>query len=205
VPRFAEASNATEAFRRYVEERLAGEERVVLAAGTAVDLRFLGRVAERELGIRPERLADWDATLSAPARSVSTLIAELVGGFVHLEVTVVAFADLMGVRARHHAERRATEALPASEVILRLGDAVVHLDHGMGVLRGLQAVDAADVSSETIRLEYARKETLLVPIDEIGRIWWYATGASGVRLDGLHGEGWAKRRAQACCHAHHDV
>jgi hypothetical protein len=53
VPRFAEASNATEAFRRYVEERLAGEERVVLAAGTAVDLRFLGRVAERELGISP--------------------------------------------------------------------------------------------------------------------------------------------------------
>ncbi len=66
VPRFAEASNATEAFSRYVEERLAAGQRVVLAAGTAADLRSLGRVMERELDIRPERLPDWDAAVTAP-------------------------------------------------------------------------------------------------------------------------------------------
>src|SRR5207237_7676702 len=99
VPRFAEASNATEAFRRYVEERLAAGERVVLAAGTAADLRFLGRVTERELDIRPERLPDWDGAVEG---SVGTLMTEFVGGFVYNDVTVVAFADLMGVRARQH-------------------------------------------------------------------------------------------------------
>jgi transcription-repair coupling factor (superfamily II helicase) len=102
----------------------------------------------------------------------------------------------MGVRARQHRKRHATEALPVSEVTLRLADAVVHLDHGMGMLRGLEAVEAADVTSETIRLEYARKQTLLAPIDEIDRIWRYGTGASRVKLDGLDGGGWAKRRAQ---------
>ena len=196
VPRFAEASNATQAFSRYVEERLGAGERVVLAAGTAADLRSLGRVIERELDIRPEQLPDWDAAVNAPAGRVGALMAELVGGFLHADVTVVAFADLMGVRVRQHREQRATQALPASEVTLRLGDAVVHLDHGMGILRGLETVEAADVTSETIKLDYARKETLLAPIDEIGRIWRYATGSSGVRLDGLNGEGWAKRRAQ---------
>jgi len=54
----------------------------------------------------------------------------------------------------------------------------------------------ADVTSETIKLDYARKEALLAPIDEIGRIWRYGTEASGIKLDGLDGEGWAKRRAQ---------
>ena len=159
VPRFVEASNATEALTRYVEERLVAGERVVLAAGTAPDLRFLGRVVERELDLRPERVPDWDAALTAPAGSVGTLMAELVGGFVHRNVTVVAFADLMGVPARRHTERHATEALPASEVVLHLGDAVIHLDHGMGVLRGLETVEAADVTSETIKLDYARNQT----------------------------------------------
>ena len=196
VPRFSEASNATEAFSRYIEEQLAAGERVVLAAGTAADLRFLGRVVERELDIRPERLADWDAAVAAPAGSVGALMAELVGGFVDHGVTVVAFADLMGVPVRRHAERHATESLPVSEVSLRLGDAVIHIDHGMGTLRGLETVEAADVTSETIKLDYARNQALLAPIEEIGRIWRYGTEASRVRLDGLDGEGWAKRRAQ---------
>ncbi len=196
VPRFAEASNATEVFTRYVEERLAAGERVVLAAGTAADLRFLGRLVERELDVRPERLADWDAAVAAPAGSVGTLMAELVAGFVYDDVTVVAFADLVGVPARRHAERRAAEALPASEAALRLGDAVIHLDHGMGILRGLETVEAAEVTSETIKLDYARNQALLAPIDEIGRIWRYGTEASRVRLDGLNGDGWATRRAQ---------
>ncbi len=169
VPRFAEASNATEALSRYVKERLAAGERVVLAAGTAADLRFLGRITERELDLRPERLADWDAALAAPAGSVGTLMTELVGGFVERDVTVVAFADLMGVPARRHTERRATEALPVSEATLRLGDAVIHLDHGMGILRGLETVEAADVTSETIKLDYARNHALLAPIDEVGQ------------------------------------
>jgi transcription-repair coupling factor (superfamily II helicase) len=94
----------------------------------------------------------------------------------------------MGVPARRHTERRATEALPGSEVTLRLGDAVIHLDHGMGILRGLETVETADVTSETIKLDYARKEALLAPIDEIGRIWRYGTEVSGIRLDGLDGK-----------------
>jgi transcription-repair coupling factor (superfamily II helicase) len=196
VPRFAETGNATEAFSRYIEEWLAAGGRVVLAAGTVADLRSLGRIVERELDIRPERVPDWDAAVTAPVASVGTLTAELVGGFAYGDVTVVAFADLMGVRARRHTEQRATEALPANEVSLRLGDAVVHLDHGLGVLRGLETVEAADVTSETIKLGYARKKALLAPIDEISRIWRYGTEASGVTLDSLDREGWAKRRAQ---------
>ncbi len=123
-------------------------------------------------------------------------MTELVGGFVYCDVTVVAFADLMGVPTRQHTEQRRTETLPASEVTLRLGDAVVHLDHGMGVLRGLETVEAADVTSETIKLDYAGKKSLLAPIDQIGRIWRYGTGTSAVKLDSLDGGGWETRRAQ---------
>src|SRR2546430_16193900 len=115
--------------------RLAAGRPVVLAAGTGAPLRWVGRIVEGGLDRRPERVPDWDAAVPAPVASVGTLTAELVGGFAYGDVTVVAFADLMGVRARRHTEQRATEALPANEVSLRLGDAVVHLDHGLGVLR----------------------------------------------------------------------
>jgi transcription-repair coupling factor (superfamily II helicase) len=196
VPRFAEDQNPTGAFGRYVEGRLAGGDRVVLAAGTTSDLRALGRAVERELDIRPERLPDWDAALGAAPASVSALMAELVGGFVHGDVAVVAFADLTGVPVRERGSTRPSGGLPLGEIELRLGDVVVHVDHGMGVLRRLETVESGDATSEVVRLDYAGDTTLLVPIDEIGRIWRYGAEASGVTLDRLNGERWASRRAE---------
>src|SRR5205823_5798978 len=116
--------------------------------------------------------------------------------FVYGGVTVVAFADLTGVRTRGSAEQKRTkDDLSAGELRFRLGDAVIHFDHGMGILRGLETVDAGGAISEVIKLEYAGETSLLAPIDEICRIWRYGAEESAVTLDRLDGEGWAKRRA----------
>jgi transcription-repair coupling factor (superfamily II helicase) len=196
VPRFAEMREPNEAFGEFVGERLAAGDRVVLAAGTAADLRFLERTAERELDIRPERFEDWGAALAAAPGTIGTLKAELAGGFVHGDMRVVAFADLAGVRTRGLAQQqRTTDDLSVGELRFRLGDAVIHLDHGVGILRGLETIQAGDVTNEVIKLEYAGDTSLLAPIDEIGRIWRYGAEGSGVALDRLEGDGWAKRRA----------
>jgi transcription-repair coupling factor (superfamily II helicase) len=196
VPRFAEMRDPSEAFGDFVGERLAAGDRVVLTAGSTGDLRFLERTAQRELNIRPARLEDWSSALAAAPGTIGILTAELTGGFLYGRVTVVAFADLAGVRTRGPAhQQRATDELSPGELRLRLGDWVIHLDHGMGILRGLETVEAGGAPSEVIKLEYAADTNLLAPIDEIGRIWRYGAEESGVTLDRLDGEGWAKRRA----------
>jgi transcription-repair coupling factor (superfamily II helicase) len=65
----------------------------------------------------------------------------------------------------------------------------------MGVLRGLETIEAGEAASEVVKLGYAGDAALFAPIDEITRIWRYGAEGSGVALDRLDGEGWAKRRA----------
>jgi transcription-repair coupling factor (superfamily II helicase) len=195
VPRFAEARNATDAFGRFVDERLTAGDRVVLAAGTEPDLRLLARTVEREVERRPAQFPDWDAAVAAPRGTLGTLRMELSSGFAYRGVAVVAVADLTGTRDREQIDQPTAAGLPSGELIFRIGDAVIHLDHGMGVLHGLETVDAGDVASEVIKLDYAGDASLLVPIDEINRIWRYGAEASTVTLDRLDGEGWPKRRA----------
>ena len=77
---------------------------------------------------------------------------------------------------------------------LELGDIVVHEDHGLARLDGLEPLDAARPGAEAIRLTFARDERLMVPTHDAGRIWRYGSAEAGVALDRLRGTAWPRRR-----------
>jgi hypothetical protein len=91
----------------------------------------------------------------------------------------------------------AFQALLAPEEEFDLNDAVVHLDHGVALLRDLETIETAVAPRETLRLGYAKGESLLVPVDDIGKVWRYGSSASGVKADRLKGGSWEKRRRKA--------
>ena len=81
---------------------------------------------------------------------------------------------------------------------LKVGDPVVHINHGIGRYQGLINIDVGDGASEFLHLEYADKATLYVPVAQLHLIGRY-TGVSAEEAP-LHrlGSGqWekAKRRA----------
>jgi transcription-repair coupling factor (superfamily II helicase) len=81
---------------------------------------------------------------------------------------------------------------------LKVGDPVVHVNHGIGRYVGLMNIDLGDGASEFLHLEYADKATLYVPVAQLHLISRY-TGVSAEEAP-LHrlGSGqWdkAKRRA----------
>jgi transcription-repair coupling factor (superfamily II helicase) len=193
VPRFALDAGPSRALAAFLENG-AGGRRVVLAAATDRDGRALARVAARALGRRPEPAEDWDAALARPPGSLVALRLDLDAGFVDKasETVVIAAADLLGSRARAEAAVTAPGALPLADAELRLGDAVVHLDHGLSVLRGVDAVDGA---GEAARLEFAGEAKLLEPVENLDRVWRYGSDPEAVSLDRLDGEAWPKRRA----------
>jgi transcription-repair coupling factor (superfamily II helicase) len=47
-----------------------------------------------------------------------------------------------------------------------------------------------------IRLDYANDATLMVPADEMGKVWRYGSAADAVSLDRLDTEAWEKRRTE---------
>jgi len=85
----------------------------------------------------------------------------------------------------------------ASETALRIGDAVIHIEHGIGRLRGIESVAATGIAEqEALRIEYAGGAVLMVPVAEIEQVWNYGAESEAVSLDRLNGEGWKKRREQ---------
>ena len=83
---------------------------------------------------------------------------------------------------------------------LKAGDAVIHLDHGMGRLVGLVAGETPE-DPEHVAIAYRDGTRLLVSADEMDRVWRYGSNPDAVTLDAPDSDVWIRRAAKAT----HDV
>jgi transcription-repair coupling factor (superfamily II helicase) len=137
----------------------------------------------------------------AGAATVDRSVAHAAADWVALKARVRPLAiphDIGEGTARPAAPRRAHHprrpgALAGPDI--RLGDVVVHMDHGLALFDGLETVEAGEAgTAETIRLVFADEKVLLVPAVEAGRIWRYGADPEGVSLDRLGAGAWLERR-----------
>ena len=56
---------------------------------------------------------------------------------------------------------------------LQPGDYITHIDHGVGIYRGLEIIDVGGKQQEAIRLEYKNKDTVYISIHALHRISKY--------------------------------
>ncbi len=122
-------------------------------------------------------------------------------------IAVVTESQLYGERAAQRRRRKPTERDPAAIIRslaeLKLGDAVVHEEHGVGRYRGLETIDAGDGPNEFLCLEYAGGDKLYIPVLSLHLITRYTgTDPEHAPLHTLGGDAWekAKRRAQQKAH-----
>lgn len=198
TPNFARGRSPGRAFSDFVQEQQDAGRRIVIT-GLRHELRPVIKALVRGLDLKPRPIPDWGAALAAEPGAVMSLEADLEAGFVDpgAELAVIAAADVLGGRV---APRSASSADLVLEPDLRIGDVVLHEDHGLGVLRDLSAVEIEGVTQDVLHLEYQGGDTLLAPVAEIGRIWRYGGEAAGVTLDRLKGQAWAERRAEVSRH-----
>jgi transcription-repair coupling factor (superfamily II helicase) len=200
VPSVAGARNPGRAFCDLVEAERTAERRVVLA-GLAHERRALARALGRGLHVTPIEVSAWFDVEAAAPGSIVSLDLDIDAGFVDSDerLTVIAASDVLGGRLASRGTG-GDRSLLAAEPDLRLGDVVLHEDHGVGVLRELQTIEIDGVTHDTLRLGYHGGASLLAPVAEIGRIWRYGAEEEAVSLDRLKGDAWPKRRAEVSRH-----
>jgi transcription-repair coupling factor (superfamily II helicase) len=80
---------------------------------------------------------------------------------------------------------------------LKQDDYVVHLDHGIGIYRGLKFLQVAGVAGEFLHLEYEGGDRLYLPVDRINVVQKYIGGdGAQPELDRLGGTAWEKVKAK---------
>jgi len=166
----------------------------VFAAATA------GR-AERTI----ELLKEYDV-LAVPveraddARYAAVLVAlgNLSRGFrlPDAGMQIYAEADVFEEERRASERRRsATKAFLSDLRDLKVGDFVVHVDHGIGVFVGLKKIGVGDNEQEFLELHYAGEDKLFVPVERLDLVQKY-TGATRPPVDRLGGTSWERAKTK---------
>jgi len=109
-------------------------------------------------------------------------------------LVVVTEEEIFGERrAVRRTQRSRITAFLTSLAELKPDDYVVHLDHGVGIYRGLRHLKVADTEGDYLHIEYAGGDRLYLPVDRINLVERYA-GSDGKApsLDKLGGTSWER-------------
>ncbi len=83
---------------------------------------------------------------------------------------------------------------------LSVGDYVVHLNYGIGMFEGIEAVTVEGVTKDYITIKYAGTDKLFVPcdkLDDIGKYIGSRDSSGGVKLSKMGGGDWQKAKTRA--------
>ncbi len=161
-----------------------------------------------EYGFKPSIVDDWAAFVATDV-SPALAVSPLHGGFVWPKgnVAVVTESELYAGVARRPGKREGrrtnVDAMLRDLSEVRIGDPVVHEQHGIGRYLGLTSLDLGDGANEFLHLLYANDAMLYVPVASLHLISRYS-GASPEEAP-LHelGSGqWDKAKKKAAQRAH---
>lgn len=106
--------------------------------------------------------------------------------------------ELFGKNVRTRSISRKTTQVIESFVDLTEGDLIVHVNYGIGRFVRLKRMTVAGVERDFLELEYADKDKLFIPLEQLSLIHRYIGSSETRRLDHLGKKStWEKTRARA--------
>lgn len=162
----------------------------------------------QESGLHTPPLERWQEFADGE-QGVAITVGPLQEGFALRDgsIAVITEGELFAGSARRAGRLRRdgvtnVDALIRDLAELKIGDPVVHAQHGIGRYQGLITIDLGDGPTEFLHLVYAGESTLYVPVAQLHVISRYS-GASpeDAPLHQLGSGQWEKARARAARHA----
>ena len=98
-------------------------------------------------------------------------------------------------RKTHERRRSATRTFLSDFRDLKVGDLVVHVDHGIGMFVGLKRIELGMETQEFMELRYFGEDKLFVPVERLDLVQKF-TGAARPALDKLGGTTWEKAKTR---------
>lgn len=131
-----------------------------------------------------------------PLNMVTAPITE--GFFLPAEkIGVIHENEIFGRKKRPPASvKKSQTRMIDSFVELEPGDFVVHINHGIGLFRGIRRIKAAGLERDYISLEYASEEMIYLPIEQVNMVQRYiGQGNRKPALDKIGGTAWKKKKS----------
>ncbi len=141
-------------------------------------------------------LADWPPA-QASCKPIYTMTFPLEEGFVTHNQFVLTEQDILGERiSRSLRKKRKNENFFKDIGELNIGDYVVHREHGVAKYIGLQTVEVGGHPHDCLLLEYAEKNKLFLPVENLELLSRYGSDDMVVELDRLGTSNWQNRKSK---------
>jgi transcription-repair coupling factor (superfamily II helicase) len=143
------------------------------------------------------KLRDSSPEISGTGEDLLLYIGELSAGFKDRanRLVLIAEEEIFGERHKHRGPKKGSGLNLTTFNQLKIDDYVVHLDHGIGLYRGLKKVEAGGQAGDYLELEYLGGDKVFLPVDRLSLVQRYAGGDNAsVRLDRLGGTSWEKAK-----------
>ncbi|MBB1267873.1 transcription-repair coupling factor [Shewanella sp. SR44-3] len=165
-----------------------------------------------KIGLKPTLFKHLDEFLAAKGASKAPLhgliVSPLSRGCILLdsprgELSLICETELFGhkiaqQRRRDKQKQVSSDALIKDLAELKVGQAIVHLEHGVALYQGLETLDTGGLVAEYLKLEYAGGDKLYVPVSSLHLISRYnANSEDNAQLNKLGNETWAKAKKKA--------
>ena len=143
----------------------------------------------------------WRKLQSHPMPQVQLLVGRLKGGQIWPEEKVVFLPEeeIFGERTPRRAKSVSfdREAFLTSLDEITPGDFIIHVEHGVGVYRGLTHLKAGGLENDYLHIEYLGSDKLYLPVTRLDKVQKY-TGSEGAvpPLDRMGGTRWAKLKGK---------
>ncbi len=199
LPQESHAVESNHALLAYVKTP---GRRILLVAETAGRRESLRQLLTAH-GHPPHSLSSWTEFVTG-REPLGLMTAPLDRGLLldSPALSVIVESQLYGERAQQRRRRvkpRDQQLVLRGLGELKVGDPVVHEDHGVGRYLGLVRLTVTDIESEFLALEYAGGDKLYLPVTDLHLMGRYTgTDPDKAPLHKLGHEAWdkAKRRAQ---------
>jgi transcription-repair coupling factor (superfamily II helicase) len=135
----------------------------------------------------------------SPNPALTFAEARLREGFVSPELRLAVYPFRRLVHRRRQAEARVPGAARGRLAFsdLRVGDYVVHEDHGVARFAGFETREVGGVTRDYLYLEYKGEDRVYVPTDQLAKLSRYVGAGGEPTLSALGGKRWQNMKARA--------
>ncbi|MFB2653215.1 transcription-repair coupling factor [Shewanella seohaensis] len=165
-------------------------------------LELLGKIQ-----LKPVLFSHFDEFIQSDAK-LGLIVSPLSRGCLlglgkQTAVSIICETELFGHRISQQRRREKQRQISNDTLIknlaeLKVGQPIVHLEHGVALYQGLVTLDTGGLVAEYLQLEYSGGDKLYVPVSNLHMISRYSVGADGeAHLNKLGNDTWAKAKKKA--------
>jgi len=173
------------------------EYRSIVLAGTGSRAQRMAKELS-EMGIPAVYMESLEAPI--PKGAVWVAKGSLSKGFCYEFINLMVFSDselFGGGEKKQKKNKRKNGAAIESFTDLKLGDFVVHDNHGIGIFCGLEKISVEGVQKDYMKISYRDGGNLFVPVNQMNMVQKYiGSGGAAPKLNKLGGQDWIKAKAK---------